>query len=69
MKDEPLRITCIGCLRGNPYLCVSFPGKAPAHAKDHDEWLRRRAKARQKELEAERAEARVFRRADIGADA
>lgn len=69
MKEKTHMDRCLGCQTGNPFLCLSFPGKAPAHAADHAAWLKRRARDRQRQLDAERAEARVFRRSDIGADA
>jgi hypothetical protein len=62
-KPEPNDI-CEGCRTGNPFLCKSFPGVAPAHATDHAAWQKRRAKERQRQLDLERAEAKVFRRED-----
>lgn len=63
-NTKPTRVECEGCLKGNPYLCKSFAGIAPAHAKDFDAWQKQRAKDRQKQLDLERQEARVFRRID-----
>lgn len=63
-QDNEKRVTCKGCLTGNPYLCKSFAGIAPAHAKDFDEWQKQRARDRQRQLDLERQEARVFRRID-----
>lgn len=64
VKEQVRQVECQGCLTGNPFLCKSFPGSAPAHAEDHAAWQKRRAKDRQRQLELERAEARVFRRED-----
>lgn len=51
MKNDKLpHGDCIGCATSNPYLCKSFPGKAPQHAQDYDNWQRLRVK----ELAAER---------------
>lgn len=70
-EQESHRDRCPGCRDSNPYLCLSFPGKAPLHAEDHAAWLKRRAKEHQaerareaQEAAAEALEGRVFRRND-----
>ena len=68
MKEDQLhKARCLGCQTNNPFLCVSFPGRAPAHAADHAAWLKRRARDRQRQLDLEAREARVFRREEVGA--
>ena len=49
-------LSCLGCSTGNPFLCRSFPGSAPLHAKDFDEWQKQRAKDRAEERKKEQEE-------------
>lgn len=57
-KNEKQRKICQGCITGNPFLCSSFPGRAPEHAQREVSY--RKKKARQ--VERARGQPQVFRR-------